>query len=96
MNAIPKALAMANPIAAYVATFAGVVSSKFAIDAVANEKDDAGTEKVDGNKPPEIDLTEEEYDYRYIKEVKCYDAFNECERPIEKCEAELYSCIEAA
>ena len=42
MTAIPKALAMANPthIAACVATVAGVISSKFAIDAVANTTED--------------------------------------------------------
>ena len=39
MIAIPKALTMANPkhVAACVATAAGVISSKFAIDAVSNE-----------------------------------------------------------
>ena len=38
MNAIPKALAMANPqhVAACVVTVAGLISSKFAVDAVAN------------------------------------------------------------
>ena len=51
MTAVPKALAMANPIAAYVATFAGVVSCKFAIDAVANKVDDTGI-KVDGIERP--------------------------------------------
>ena len=37
MTAIPKALAMANPkhVFACVATVAGVISSKFAIDAVS-------------------------------------------------------------
>ena len=42
MNAIPKAIAMANPkhVAACVASVAVVISSKFAIDAVANEIDD--------------------------------------------------------
>ena len=44
MNAIPKAMAMANPkhVVACVATVAGVITSKFAIDAVAKVKDDAG------------------------------------------------------
>ena len=39
MNAIPKALAMANPklVIASVATVAGVISSKLAIDAVYDE-----------------------------------------------------------
>ena len=37
MTAIPKALAIANPshVAACVATVAGVITSKFAIDAAA-------------------------------------------------------------
>ena len=41
MTAIPKALAMANPkhVVAFVASAAGVISSKFAIDAVNNEID---------------------------------------------------------
>ena len=38
---IPKALAMANPkhVVACAATVAGLISSKFAIDAVYDEKD---------------------------------------------------------
>ena len=42
MTAIPKAIAIANPthIAACVATVAGVISSKLAIDAVANSRQD--------------------------------------------------------
>ena len=42
MTAIPKALAMANPkhIVACAATVAGVISSKFAFDAVGNKIDD--------------------------------------------------------
>ena len=42
MTAIPKVLAMANPthVAACVATVAGVISSKFVIDAVANTTQD--------------------------------------------------------
>ena len=41
MTAIPKALAMANPkhVVAFVATAAGVISSKFAIDKVYDEID---------------------------------------------------------
>ena len=41
MTAIPKALAMANPfhVAACITTVAGVISSKFAIDAAGNETD---------------------------------------------------------
>ena len=64
MNAIPKALAIANPkhVVACVATVAGAITSKFAIDAVYDEIDDEldeakilegleeGTESVD----PEI------------------------------------------
>ena len=44
MNAIPKALVMANPknVAACVTTVAGVISSKSAIDAVTNNIDDTG------------------------------------------------------
>ena len=42
MTAIPKAIAMANPqhIAACVATVAGVITSKFAMDAVVDNIDD--------------------------------------------------------
>ena len=41
MTAVSKALAMANPknVVACVATAAGVISSKFAIDAAGNETD---------------------------------------------------------
>ena len=41
MTAIPKALAMANPkhVVACVATAAGVISSKFANEALANKYD---------------------------------------------------------
>ena len=44
MNAIPKALAMADPrlIAASAATVAGVIAGKFAINAVSDETDDTG------------------------------------------------------
>ena len=44
MTAIPKALAMANPkyVVACVATVAGLISSKFAIDELGNFKDDTG------------------------------------------------------
>ena len=47
MTAIPKTLAIANPkhVYACVATVAGVISSKFAIDAVCNEKDDTDMDK---------------------------------------------------
>ena len=47
MNAIPKAFAMANPkhVAACITTIAGVISSKFSIDAVDNMIDDTGMEK---------------------------------------------------
>ena len=43
MNAIPKALAMANPkhVVACVATVAGVISSKLAINAEARKLTDA-------------------------------------------------------
>ena len=45
MTAFPKALAMANPkhVVACVSTVAGVIASKFAIDAVFDEQDDTVT-----------------------------------------------------
>ena len=45
MYAIPKALSMANPkhVVACAATVAGVITSKFAVDAVYDEIDDTNT-----------------------------------------------------
>ena len=53
MNAIPKALAMANPrhVVACVSTVAGVIASKFAINAVFDEKDETDTDEEDDYKP---------------------------------------------
>ena len=67
MTAIPKALAMANPkhVVAFVATAAGVISSKFAIDAVKDELDILDQELLDGNKFFEDGLTKEQIVHRY-------------------------------
>ena len=66
MNAIPKALSMANPthVAGCVATVAGVISSKLAFDAVANKIDDTVERDPRGRSDT---LTEEEID-DYFKE----------------------------
>ena len=80
MTAIPKALAMANPkhVVAFVATAAGVISSKFAIDAVSNEIDDTDID----NKRPDDTLANyeiEEIEDRKIEVMKvCGYDFYEC------------------
>ena len=62
MNAIPKALAMANPkhVVACVAAAAGVISSKFAIDAVGNKLDDTDMDRLANFMIPWEALTDEE------------------------------------
>ena len=59
MNAIPKALAIANPkhVVACFATVAGLISSKFVIDAVGNEIDDTDMDEVESIKRPNERLT---------------------------------------
>ena len=78
MNAIPKALAMANPkhVAACVASAACVISSKFVIDAVGYKLDDTDMEEDDNPKPSikrKADyLNNEEID-KVIGEVESWD-----------------------
>ena len=77
MTAIPKALAMANPkhVVACVATAAGVISSKFAIDAAGN--------KIDNT---DIDLDRKlKDDLRVTDELKCAEAYVYCEESQEEC-----------
>ena len=64
MTAIPKALAIANPkhVAACVTTVAGVITSKFAIDAVANKIKQTGMDKVVIPERPYYAQTNEETD----------------------------------
>ena len=80
MNAIPKALAMANPthVAACVTTIAGVITSKFAIDAVANKKEE--DTKMDDlwDEKPYIDPEREEMDDHFKETIKCRDAYIAC------------------
>ena len=61
MIAMPKALAMANPtnITACVATVAGVIASKFAIDAVANTTQSTVNDIEVEIKRPKIRQTED-------------------------------------
>ena len=77
MNAIPKALVMANPkhVVACVATAAGLISSKFAIDAAGNETDYAN-----------IDIDGRQYDQPVeTEEHKCAHAYLDCEKELEEC-----------
>ena len=81
MQAIPKALAMTNPkhVVACVATAAGVISSKLAIDAVGNKIDDTDMDKVESTKRPWYDLTDEDWsDRRMAEETKCMEAWENC------------------
>ena len=100
MTAIPKALAMANPkhVFACFATVAGVISSKFAIDAVANKIDDTDIDTgkdiiEDKEKRPEYALTEEEMDYYFDQEYKCEKGYFYCDKTPEECEDDLYFCL---
>ena len=72
MTAIPKALAMANPkhVVACVATVAGAIASKFAIDTVCNERD--GTKRYTNTKKDERESRISDYNRELNK---CFEAY---------------------
>ena len=80
MTAIPKALAMANPtnFAACVATVTGVISSKFAIDAVANTL----TEVELDNRLIEGLKCEEAYVFCNKSPEECTEEYNACKQAL--------------
>ena len=111
MNAIPKAIAMANPkhVAACVTTVAGLITSKFAFDAAANNMDDTDADdKIIPIKRPYFSLTEdneeeekdaevvfENKEYEYTPEGKCMKIYALCEKEPEVCKAEYEACLQA-
>ena len=84
MTAIPKAFAMVNPkhVVAFVATAAGVISSKFAIDAVSNVLDDSDEETLeDAIKRQNDTVPKEEFDrlaLLHAERKKCGETFETC------------------
>ena len=95
MTAI-QALAMVNPthVAACVATVAGLISSSFAFDDVADEIDDTNIDDTDmetvGRTKPYI--TEEEIDKLFSEEEKKEEEIDQPLTEEEKCMAALSVC----
>ena len=95
MTAIPKAIAMANPkhVVACMATVAGVISSKFAIDSACDD-----IEEFEMDEP----LRHKDHAYykplteNYKEEAKrCLQNFNDCQKTPAECASEYTECLEA-
>ena len=85
MTTIPKALAMANTkhVTACVATVAGLISNKFAIEAKGNTEDDICMNKWLGQSGVFT-----------LEEEMCVEAYIDCEGPIDECDAEYEKCLQ--
>ena len=99
MTAIPKALAMANPkhVAACVATVTGVISSKFAIDAVANKTDQTERQYYDQTDQTTNEYIVGEYERMARELTKCSEDYEFCcqEKDKNECHDEYILCQDA-
>ena len=88
MTAIPKAIAMANPkaVVACVATVAGVISSKLAIDKAASTMDENGNNKIIPFRRPLYGLREDDIFSQLEEKENCMNEYSLCEDEPEECE----------